>query len=350
MKIGVVFFVLLCSSVQSQTFTVLHQFRGKLDGAVPLSGITLDAQGNLYGTTEGGGSKLKSGFGVIFEVAPSTKKETILLRFNGKDGHGPMAGIAFDTQGNIYGTTQIGGPNNAGVVYKVDAVTRKAVVLHGFPKHSQGPPFPVTLDQAGNVYGWSVQAEVFKIDTSNQYTVLHTGDVVTSPMILAADGNLYGTSETSLFRMDMQGNWTVLYTFGSHGDIYPHGPIAMDADGNFFGSTGATDCGIIYKIDGQGQQTTLHQFTGPDGCNPNGITMDANGVLYGLTFKGGAHNAGGIAFSLNHGQFKTLHSFKQPNGGHNPAAGLTLDTAGNLYGTAQSGGLYGKGTLFKITP
>ena len=132
-------FLLCCVSTQAQTFTVLHQFRGKLDGAVPVAGITLDAQGNLYGTTEGGGSKLKPGLGVIYEIAP-TKKETILLRFNGKDGKTPMVAIAFDAQGNIYGTTQVGGgPGNSGVVYKVDAITKKPVVLHAFPKHSQGP-------------------------------------------------------------------------------------------------------------------------------------------------------------------------------------------------------------------
>src|SRR5438445_170845 len=149
--------------------------------------------------------------------------------------------------------------------------------------------------------------------------------------------------------MGHQGDWTVLYTVRSHGDIYPHGPIAIDADGNFFGSAGASDCGIIYKIDAQGQQTTLHQFTGRDGCNPNGVTIDANGVLYGLTYQGGAHKFG-TAFSLNGSQFRIMHSFKGLKDGYYPMEGLTLDGAGSLYGTAQYGGLYYKGTLFKITP
>ena len=99
----------------SRKETVLYSFTGGTDGAFP-SGLVLDEKGSLYGTTAQAGANRG---GTVFKVAPSTRKETVLYSFTGADGANPRAGVAFDKQGNLYGTTYYGGTNNNGIVFKL---------------------------------------------------------------------------------------------------------------------------------------------------------------------------------------------------------------------------------------
>jgi uncharacterized repeat protein (TIGR03803 family) len=109
-------------------FSLLYVFAGGADGGMPDAGLTLDSNGNLYGTTDSGGISSRTcggglydsdpGCGVVFKIDPSGQ-ETVLYSFTGDDGAYPYAGVVLDSAGNLYGTTYLGGSANAGVVYKL---------------------------------------------------------------------------------------------------------------------------------------------------------------------------------------------------------------------------------------
>lgn len=146
----------------------------------------------------------------------------------------------------------------------------------------------------------------------------------------------------------------MLYSFaGSPDGVAPFAGVIMDATGNLFGTTqwgGSVDCGVVYKIDPTGHETLLHTFTnGTDGSEPiGGLTMDAAGNLYGTTFSGGL--GWGVVFEITAaGQESVLYSFSG-KAGRRAEAGLVLDSAGNLYGTAAYAGAGNGGVVFKLTP
>src|SRR5277367_920977 len=110
---------------QAQTFTVTHSFTGGSDGGNPLAGFTMDAAGNLYGTTNSGGAL---GAGTVFKVGPKGK-ETVLHSFaGGKDGANPQASLIMDATGNLYGTTNAGGASGAGTIFKVGPKGKEKVL------------------------------------------------------------------------------------------------------------------------------------------------------------------------------------------------------------------------------
>ena len=160
--------VLATGSAQAQTYTesVLYSFKWGTDGAAPQAGLVRDAQGNLYGTTSvGGGSTNCSpyGCGTVFEV-DTTGNENVLHNFTaGEDGYNPEAGLVRDAQGNLYGTTYEGGDPacNCGTVFKVDT-TGKETVLHRFTGTGGDGAYPhagLVQDAQGNLYGTTPVAE-----------------------------------------------------------------------------------------------------------------------------------------------------------------------------------------------
>ena len=205
--------------------TVLYAFTGRGDGFAPTTGLIADTAGNLYGTTWGGGMAVKScaidkGCGVIFRLDPSGR-ETVLYRFTGGlDGSNPDVALIRDAQGNLYGSTFSGGASSLGTIFKLDR-TRKLTVLSNFGDGLDGA-LGLTMDSVGNLYGAAAEGPnggVFKVDTQGNFSVLHTflgpdGSDPSSGLVSDSDGNLYGTT-----------------LFG--GD-----------SGCFYGS----GCGVVYKI------------------------------------------------------------------------------------------------------
>jgi len=173
--------VLATGSAQAQIYTerVLYSFNSSPDGQLPMAGLVRDAQGNLYGTTAGGGV----GCGTVFKV-DSTGNETVLYTFpgTGVDGSQPQAGLVLDAQGNLYGTTLSGGAYYMyGTVFKVDAAGNETV-LHSFgrPGSDDGanPLAGLVRDAQGNLYGTTVNGghccgTVFKVDSTGRETVLY---------------------------------------------------------------------------------------------------------------------------------------------------------------------------------
>jgi uncharacterized repeat protein (TIGR03803 family) len=251
----------------SGNLTTLYRFRGVPDGANPASALVRDAKGNIYGTTVGGGDSTcfnGYGCGTVFKISASGQ-ETVLYRFNGTDGEAPYAGVVRDSAGNLFGTTSSGGDSTCycGTVFKVDT-TGKGTVLHAFRGAPDGstPQAGLVADAKGNLYG------------------------------VTNSGGRYKYSGT-VFRVDRSSRENILYSFnGPAGDgSFPSATLVRDPAGNLYGSTflgGAYNMGTIFKLDTTGKETILYTFgsKSADGYEPNAVTRDAEGNLYGATFKG----------------------------------------------------------------
>lgn len=379
-------------------FKVIHAFGNTHDGAGTWGSLLLDKKGDLYGTTTGGGF---FGWGTAFRLSPRSNgewTETILHSFdrNGYDGYESTANLTFDAQGNLYGTTAYGGTYDAGTVFELvrgaGEWTEKILYSFGTLRNDGFEPyagvvvsptgslFGTTPHDPGNVFeltpgsdGWS---ESVLDDFSRQR---HDGNGPFAGVILDPDGNLYGTTEYGgvhnagvVYELMPKagGEWKerVLY------DFCPAGPPncrdgatpgvgvpAMDRSGNVYATTAGGGCcgGTIFKLvphaDGQWEHDVLYEFKGGNrGFGPGaGVVRDKAGNLYGTTIYGGKYG-NGVVYELSpekNGKWKytVLHTFIYSDGAQ-PDANLILDDKGNLYGTAATGGEYGDGVAFELTP
>jgi uncharacterized repeat protein (TIGR03803 family) len=317
---------------QGQTLTVLYAFKGGADGASPAASVMRDAAGNLYGTTDSGGT---SSNGTVFKV-DSAGRETVLYSFTGgADGGFPAAGVIEDAAGNLYGTTINGGAFNNGTVFKLSS-NGEETVLYSFTGGSDGggPSAGVIRDAAGNLYGTTVNG---------------------GSSLFCAKG--CGT----VFKLDTTGKETVLYSFTGKADgAFPTGRLTRDAAFNMYSTTqngGANNNGTVFKLDPRGKETVLYSFPGGAQVIPlGGVIRDAAGNLYGVTELGGAFGDGTVFKLDTTGKETVLHSFTAKADGAFPIGGVIQDAAGNLYGTTSSYGNvscdppFGCGTVFKIVP
>jgi len=358
--------------------TVLYSFTGGNDGGNPFAGVIRDAAGNLYGTTNGGGA---SGAGVVFKVNPAGHEAVLWSFTGGGDGGSPGAGVIRDSAGNLYGTTSFGGTADLGVAFKLDT-SGNETVLHTFTRGSEGNQPDVAgviRDALGNLYGTTVfggtggQGTVYKLDLSGDVTVLYAfpGErdgqhVYNNGVTFGWDGQLYGVTFYGgkkgagvVYGLDGQGNETVLSSFDistANGFCCATGGVIRDSAGNLYGTTfvGQADVyygyGVVYKVDTAGRATVLHNFTnGADGGNPyGGVIRDWAGNLYGTTSGGGASNAGNVFKIDQLGNLTVLYTFTGGADGGSPLDGVILDSAGNLYGTTNGGGASGAGVVFKL--
>jgi uncharacterized repeat protein (TIGR03803 family) len=309
--------------------TLLYSFTGQADGAHPAAGLIRDTAGNLCGTTGGGGDlTCFNGFGcgTVFKL-DATGKETVLYSFTGSpDGLDPIAGLVRDAEGNLYGTTGGGGGgtcsgSGCGTVFKLDA-TGKETVLYNFGTGGADGAVPGSLlirDAAGNLYGTTISGgasslgTVFKLDSTGKVTVLHSftggADGETPDAGLIPNGaDLYGTTANggasgsgTVFKIDKTGKETVLHSFAGGADgEKPVASLIHDAAGNLYGTTefgGTSSRGTVFKLDATGKETVLHSFAGypTDGSYPfAGLVRDAAGNLYGTTLGGGASGLGTV--------------------------------------------------------
>jgi uncharacterized repeat protein (TIGR03803 family) len=377
-------------TAKGQTETILHSFSNREgDGQNPIAGLIRDSAGNLYGTTEWGGGY---GWGAVFKI-DKTGNETVSYSFTGGiDGANPSAGLIRDAAGNLYGTALFGGANHCpvgesfgcGTVFKL-GTTGHLTVLYTFVGTPDGAgPLGLIQDASGNFYGTtdaggdstnysSGAGTVFKLDTTNKervlyrFTGLSDGYSPQAGMVRDSKGNLFGTTYRGgdptcgyygcgiVFELDSSGTESVIYTFtgGADGDD----PVdALDKDGsNLAGTTlsgGTYGLGTVFTVDQSGTETVLHNFTGkPDGSGPAAnVVRDSKGNLYGTTYGGGDYNLGTVFKIDTTGKETVVYSFGNGADGKAPFAGLTLDSAGNLYGTTFEGGDANMGTVFKVTP
>ena len=337
------------------TERVIYNFTGFPDGAIPGAGLVADSAGNLYGTTPAGGS---DGMGTVFQLTPPAISggawtKTLLYSFQRTDSDGqiPDGTLISDQQGNLYGTTS-------------------------FSHHETG---------AGTVFELSPPATAGGAWTESiLYTFPFNGRSGSRPegkLVMDALGDLFGTTSAGgsngggvVFELrppSITGSrWRelVLHNFGGSGDGTGVNNNLIMRQGVIYGTTGGGGTfgkGTVFQlkqVSGVWTESVLYSFTGSEGNLPAaGLTLDAAGNLYGTTDLGGTGTACGsgcgVVFKLappaapgNPWTETTLYSFTGGADGANPLASLVLDKAGNLYGTAFQGGNNNNGAVFELSP
>lgn len=333
---------------------LLHSFGGPGDGYSPRAGLIFDRQGNLYGTTlEGGTGCILPGCGTVFQLtlnSDGTWNENVLHRFLGGDGANPYGSISFDAAGNLYGTTGGGGQYHYGTVFQLapgSGGTWNESVLYSFRGTTDG-----SLPYAGVLVAGPAQL----------YGTAFLGGTYNAGVVFA------------LNRVSISGWYElVLYPFtGGNDGGGPSGPLTRDTACNLYGTTfsgGAHGAGVVYKLtpnpfSAGWTETVLYAFQGvpygssADGANPNsGVIFDAAGNLYGTTQFGGNGPGGGCGcgtvFKLapnSHGTWDetVLYAFGEGDGA-DPVGPLVFDRAGDLYVTT-NGTPFNYGEVIKLMP
>ena len=246
--LGTAIFALAAIGVNAQTETVLHDFTGSPDGAYLQSSALLPTAGGFYGVAEFGGA---DNHGIVFKLTNSngTWDETVLYSFTGgADGSYPIGALIADKAGNLYGVTDAGGSQNAGVVFELSnsAGSWQETVLHDFGSGFDGanPQGPLVFDAHGNLFGTTV-----------------------------IGGGLNGGTVYEMTPANGVWNETVLHSFGGANDGYlAYGGLTLDAKGNVYGTTQAggsnpcigLGCGIVFQLVAANgwSENILHQFGG----------------------------------------------------------------------------------------
>ena len=301
------------------SFGTIYSFTGGADGSTPYAGLLTGTDGDLYGTTEAGGT---DNFGTAYKITTSGSITTLYTFTDGTDGATPYAGVIPGASGLYFGTTVAGG-SGFGTVYQVTS-SGSFSTLYTFTGGSDG----------GNPYGG---------------------------LITGTDGLLYGTTKTggmhgfgTVYQLTKSGSISTLYPFtGGTDGGYPEAQLVQGINGEFFGTTvagGASSAGTIFEITNTGALTTLHAFTsGSDGGSPYaGLTLGSNGLFYGTT-EAGASGFGTVYEMTITGTVTTLHSFAGSSDGGNPYGGAVMASDGNIYGTTETDGSGNSGTVYEVT-
>ena len=402
--------VVICAAAAiaspAQTFTTLLSF-DNTDGAEPLSTLIQATDGNLYGTTYGGGAQ---DTGTVFKIAPSGALTTLysFCSRGGRqclDGDEPTAPLVQGVDGSFFGTTPNGGVNGRGTVFEINSSGAEAV-LYSFCARSActdgvSPYGGLVQATDGNLYGTTdsggahLRGTVFRITSRGKLTTLYSfcslrgcvdGLNPVAGLVQGTDGDFYGTTYLgganscpfaegnhgcgTLFKITPSGTLTTLYSFCSQSDCadgaIPTGALIQATDGNLYGTTyegGETSsacngCGTVFKITHGGVLTTLYRFCSQSGCADGalpeaGLVQASDGNFLGTTFYGGTgtvcNNGCGTVYEITpSATLTTLHSFNSTDGSY-PEAGLVQDTNGILYGTTFEGGANGEGTIFSLS-
>ena len=386
--------------LEAQRLQILYAFKGSPDGSGPLTGPIQDKQGDFYATTFAGGIK---DWGTVYKIDPTGKEEVLHSFVGGSDGTTPISGLTMDAKGNLYGTTYWGGSSNCfdgngcGVVYRLSHTSRgwKETIIYVFTGGADGGyPGNGTLarDAAGNFYGTTLYGGngdwpdgggvVYKLTHSssgwNEHVLYAFGTNSqtdgASPyggVILDDAGNIYGSTYYggssgfgTVFKIEPNGSETVLYNFQA-GNADGGGPLealVRDEGGNLYGTTAyggdlscsSNGCGTVFKVDPTGAETLLHIFSGYplDGAGPGLLVRDKAGRLYGTAWGGGNSSncldnnqpiGCGVIFEVNKkGKEIIRHNFSLGDGAG--PTGLVL-YEGSLYGAASG---FGTGLVFKF--
>jgi len=396
---------IMTQAVQAQTYHVIYSFTGGQDGAYPSTGLTIDSADNMYGTAFGGGA---AGFGTVYSL--DNENGSWILRpiysFQaGRDGAGPIARLVVGPDSELYGSTAAGGGGpclldngyrGCGTVYKLQPLARapltvlynwSSTILYRFSNDDGAyPQGELTFDSSGNIYGTTVNGGsagwglIYKLVPSgggwNQsilYQARGNGDGAYpwGGVVFDQSGNLDGVFSQNgphdygaVYQLSPSGSgWTehTIHGFTFHGNdgAAPQGGLILDGSGNLFGSTvhDVNGGGTVFELELSGggwSYNFLYGLGGGIGLGPyDKLTMDSAGNLYGTTYGDGQYGFGSVFKLTRSGggwTYRSLHDFTGRGDGGNPISRLVFDSAGNLYGTAFSGGAHNQGVIFQITP
>jgi uncharacterized repeat protein (TIGR03803 family) len=355
----------------------LVNFSGTPDGSYPRGSLILASDGNLYGMTYYGGINDK---GTIFQFNPQTNTCIKKFDFDGTvSGSRPLSSFIQATDGNLYGTTNEGGINNFGVLFKYDIQNNQYTKLLDFDGTNTGKNPIASLTQHsvnGLIYGTTGSGGLNSVGvifeyniTTNQFTKKIDFDVANGShsfgsLLEAPDGIFYG-----LNNYGGANNIGVLYQYNPISNIYtnkidfagsingssPRGSLILATDGNLYGMTasgGTSNNGTLFQYN-YSTNTLIKKtdFTALTGCSPFGsLAQNSNGRMYGATFYGGTFDVGTIIeFNIVTGICIKKQNFGGLTNGTAPSTTLLHASDGNFYGIANVGGPI-MGVLFKYDP
>lgn len=392
------------SRALAQTFSTLYTFTGGADDGEPFGELLQDSQGNLYGTTVGQPAR---SFGSVFQLSPVSGggwSLTTLYTFHG-EGAQPMGALVQDGQGNLWGTTYSGGSRNCslgcGMIYRLSKVGgvwhKETIYLFQGGRDGWAPEAGLVFDAQGNVYGTTGSGggycpkfsfygcgTIFKLTPTGGgwveslvHRFARPGDLIQprGQLIIDHFGNLYGTATAGgpfgcggVFEFSPSGTtWSGrplhYFTCGNDG-ASPSSTLAFGQHGWLYGTTGGggtSNQGTVFLLrpapEGNWILETIHSFNGADGSNPaKGVTLDQDGNLYGSTNAGGENpncpSGCGVTFKMvpqlnGLWTYSVLHSFGSTDGTY--PGPVTVDSAGNVFGTTNRGGADDLGNIFEIT-
>jgi uncharacterized repeat protein (TIGR03803 family) len=350
------------------TFSTIYNFKGAPDGSIPEAGLTLFA-GKFYGTTTAGGTGAHND-GTIFDVGlDGTEHVRHSFTFT-PDGSKPGSGLTNLNNLAMYGTTSVGGDKSVGIVYefKSDGSYR---IVYSFKNGADGANPDGDLTVLNNLlYGTTLfggadaNGVVFEVHTDGTERVVYAftgmpdGDRPHGGMA-QLNGTLYGTTELGgannlgcVFSVKPDGTEKVIYSFKGAGSSDGSAPLAglTVLNGLLYGVTskgGANDDGTVFEVHDDGTERVIHSFNGSDGMYPYAGLTVLKGLLYGTTIRGGANDFGTVFEVHTDGTFRMLHDFTGTEGAK-PQAILTAAAGNALIGTARRGGTTNNGTVFLV--
>lgn len=368
-------------------FTVLHNFNlGRSEGARPFAGLILGNNSALYGTTHDGGT---NDYGTVFTLSTNGSAYSMIYSLPGpiSEGAYPDTALVQGTDGALYGTLSLGGPNNDGAIFKLNTDGLSYSVIYSFTGGADGAVPMAGLIQGadGALYGTSLAGtsaggsnafgKVFTLSTNgSSFTVLHSftgldGFNPVTGLIQGTDGALYGTAQMGVtsngmvFKLNTNGSgFTLLHSFTGGADgATPGTALIQGTDGALYGTAangGAYGLGVVFTVSTGGTgYNVLHSFTGGLGdSHPQGrLIQGADGALYGTTYLAGLNtgfstSSTGTVFTLSTSGtgYAVLHSFSINGGGGKPV-GLIQGADGALYGTTSGGSIGVNGTVFRLS-
>lgn len=346
------FSALPAAAQDTRHISIIHTFAGGHTTGNPTGDpLTADSAGNLYGVTFWGGNFhgcSDMGCGVAYRLTPATGggyTTSILYKFPGGTQGAEPSHLTLDAAGNLYGVLSSGGLYGGGAVFELSPTSSGPwtfTTLYSFPINSnfeypngELPTGGVIFDSAGNMYGTTAYGGTFAGGLGTVYEMSPNGSG--------------GWNQTVLYSME--------YTA-----THPNGPLTFDAAGNLYGTSAGGDGenGVVFKLTpvtgGGWTYSTIYSFTGgSDGSAPEaGLTLDAAGNLYGTTATGGALHNSGTVFELSPTSggaytFNLVYTFQGLENSGNSYFPVTLDSSGNLYGSA-NGGPTDHGYVFELSP
>ncbi len=387
------------AAAHAQTVTSIFKFDGT-NGSGPQAALAQAPNGDFYGTTGGGGTNQG---GTVFRVTTGGTLTTLYnfcSQVGCTDGEYPYAGLYRAADGDFYGTTEGGGATGYGTLFKITP-SGTLRTLHSFCSQSRctdgANPEAAPIQAAnGDLYGTTLNGgtncaptgcgTVFKMTPSGVFTTLYSfcsatqcpdGDGPYDALVQAANGDFYGTTlwggiydsvGGTIFKISPSGNLSTVYSFcalsGCADGEYLNAGLAKGADGDLYGTTekgGANGWGTVFRINLSGALTTLYSFCVQSECADGavplaGLVQASDGYLYGTTYQGGIAGKYGTLFQITPtGALTTVYNFcsrSDCTDGRQPDAALIQATNGKLYGSTVRGGSdceFGCGTLFSVS-
>jgi uncharacterized repeat protein (TIGR03803 family) len=364
--------------------TVLYSFAGGSDAGYPWYGVTVDAAGNVFGTTPSGGA---SGDGAVYALrrASGGYAESVVHSFDGADGMKPYVTPFEDENGNVFASASAGG-TNYGTTLELTPSSSGYATKNVFPFDNSDGAYPngsyaklgktlyaVAQSGGANRYGAIVAIADGGATVTDVYDFKGgTSDGINpSAGLTARDGVLYGTTTEggayqygtifSFVPARRGGSESVLYSFrGGNDGAYPYGAVAIDAAGNLYATTNngggrSVNGGTVVKLTPGSSgytETVLHTFTdSPDGVFAfAGVALHGT-TLYGTTTNGGQYGFGTIyQIGTDGSNYAVDYDFGYDSSNGTAPYGQLTFRNGLLFGTTYKGGQHNAGTVFTYAP